>query len=83
MPYTAADIEAEHDRALEHLSKEQRWALYRVQRAYQESHFNHRKTSENLAHLFEDEAKRRNEAEVLHGAHDGPQSGAVDKPKGS
>ncbi len=63
MPVTAADIEAEHHKALDSLSKEQRWALYRVQRAYQESHFNHRKIVENLEKIFEAEAQRRNEAD--------------------
>ena len=63
MPVTSSDIEAEHHEALESLSKEQRWALSRVQRAYQESHFNHRKIAENLEKIFEDEARRRNEAE--------------------
>ena len=81
MPFTAADIEAEHDRALETLTKEQRWALYRMQRAYQESHFNHRKISENLVRLFEDEARRRNEAEAQHGVHDDPRSGAAENSK--
>jgi hypothetical protein len=64
MPVTSRDIEVEHHEALESLTKEQRWALYRVQRAYQESHFNHRKMVENLEKIFEDEAKRRNEAEA-------------------
>jgi hypothetical protein len=66
MPVTPADIESEHHEALESLTREQRWALYRVQRAYQESHFNHRKIGENLEKIFEDEARRRNEAESLH-----------------
>jgi hypothetical protein len=65
MPVTPADIETEHHEALESLTREQRWALYRVQRAYQESHFNHRKIGENLEKIFEDEARRRNEAENL------------------
>jgi hypothetical protein len=74
MPVTPADIEAEHHEALDSLTKEQRWALYRVQRAYQESHFNHRKMQENLDKIFEDEARRRNEAEARktdleHDAH--------------
>jgi hypothetical protein len=64
MPTTPEDIEAEHHRALESLTKEQRWALHRVQRAYQESHFNHRKLAENLDRIFEDEARRRNDAEA-------------------
>jgi hypothetical protein len=64
MPVTPTDIEAEHHEALDSLTKEQRWALYRVQRAYQESHFNHRKMQENLDKIFEDEARRRNEAEA-------------------
>lgn len=64
MPVTPEDVEAEHRRALESLTKEQRWALSRVQRAYQESHFNHRKIGENLEKIFEDEARRRNEAET-------------------
>jgi hypothetical protein len=63
MPITPEEIEEEHRQALESLSKEQRWALHRVQRAYQESHFNHRKMAENLDRIFEDEAQRRNEAE--------------------
>jgi hypothetical protein len=33
MPITPEDVEAEHHAALESLSKEQRWALSRVQRA--------------------------------------------------
>lgn len=65
MPVTAADIETEHHAALDTLTKEQRWALYRVQRAFQESHFNHRKIAENLGHIFEEEARKRNEAEAL------------------
>jgi hypothetical protein len=68
MPVTPQDVEAEHHEALESLSKEQRWALSRVQRAYQESHFNHRKIAENLEKIFEDEARRRNAAEALHQA---------------
>ena len=36
MPMTPQEIEEEHRRALESLTKEQRWALYRVQRAYQD-----------------------------------------------
>ena len=63
MPITPEEIEDEHRQALESLSKEQRWALHRVQRAYQESHFNHRKMAENLDRIFEDEAQRRNDAE--------------------
>ena len=63
MPVTPADIEAEHQKALDSLTKEQRWALYRVQRAYQESHFNHHRIGENLEKIFESEAARRNEAE--------------------
>jgi hypothetical protein len=70
MPVTAADIEAEHYKALDSLTKEQRWALYRVQRAYQESHFNHRKLAENLEQIFADEAKRRNEAELARVDHE-------------
>jgi hypothetical protein len=65
MPVTAADIEAEHHAALESLTREQRWALYRMQRAFQESNFNHRKIAENLVRIFEDEAKKRNEAAAL------------------
>ena len=63
MPVTPAEVEADHHEALDSLTKEQRWALYRVQRAYQESHFNHRKIGENLEKIFEAEAARRNEAE--------------------
>jgi hypothetical protein len=66
MPVTPEDVETEHHEALESLTKEQRWALYRVQRAYQESHFNHRKIGENLEKIFDDEARRRNEAEAQH-----------------
>lgn len=66
MPVTPEDVEAEHRRALESLTKEQRWALSRVQRAYQESHFNHRKMVENLEKIFADEARRRNDAEAQH-----------------
>ena len=73
MPITPEEIEEEHRQALESLSKEQRWALHRVQRAYQESHFNHRKMAENLDRIFEDEAQRRNEAEThRHTEADGP-----------
>ena len=68
MPITPEDVEAEHHEALESLSKEQRWALSRVQRAYQESHFNHRRMGENLEKIFADEARRRNEAEAQHEA---------------
>lgn len=64
MPITPEEIEDEHRLALDSLTKEQRWALYRVQRAYQESHFNHKKMAENLDRIFEDEANRRNEAEA-------------------
>jgi hypothetical protein len=64
MPVTPADIEAEHHRALDSLTREQRWALYRVQRAYQESHFNHHRIGENLEKIFAAEAVRRNEAEA-------------------
>jgi hypothetical protein len=64
MPVSADDIEAEHREALESLTREQRWALSRVQRAYQESHFNHKKMVENLDKIFEDEARRRNAAEA-------------------
>ena len=63
MTITPEDIEAEHTRALESLTKEQRWALHRVQQAYQEAHFNHRRICDNLERIFEDEARRRNEAE--------------------
>ena len=66
MPVTAEDVESEHREALESLTREQRWALSRVQRAYQESHFNHKKMAENLDKIFEDEARRRNAAEALH-----------------
>lgn len=66
MPITPEEIEDEHHKALDSLSKEQRWALSRVQRAYQESHFNHRKIAENLEKIFEDEAERRNAAEQAH-----------------
>ncbi|OYX31915.1 MAG: hypothetical protein B7Y99_09275 [Caulobacterales bacterium 32-69-10] len=58
MPVTPQDVEAEHREALESLTREQRWALSRVQRAYQESHFNHKKMAENLDKIFEDEARR-------------------------
>ncbi len=64
MPISPEEIEDEHHQALDSLTKEQRWALYRVQRAYQESHFNHKKMAENLDRIFEDEALRRNEAEA-------------------
>jgi hypothetical protein len=64
MTITPEDIEAEHNEALETLTKEQRWALHRVQRAYQEAHFNHRRMGDNLERIFEDEARRRNEAEA-------------------
>lgn len=67
MPVTPEDVETEHHEALESLTKEQRWALSRVQRAYQESHFNHRKIGENLERIFEDEARRRNAAEASRG----------------
>jgi hypothetical protein len=66
MPITAEDVEAEHKLALDSLTREQRWALSRVQRAYQESHFNHKKMGENLEKIFEDEARKRNAAEALH-----------------
>jgi hypothetical protein len=77
MPITPEDIESEHHKALDSLSKEQRWALHRVQRAFQESHFNHRKITENLDKIFEDEAERRNAAEQAHtdGTDDQPKSG--------
>lgn len=71
MPVTPEDVEAEHHKALESLTREQRWALSRVQRAYQESHFNHRKMVENLEKIFEDEAKLRNQAEANRSAADG------------
>lgn len=66
MPITAEDVEAEHKKALDSLTREQRWALSRVQRAHQEAHFNHRKMGENLEKIFQDEARRRNAAEALH-----------------
>lgn len=65
MPVTAEDIEAEHEKALAELTREQHWALSRIQRAYQESHFNHRRISENLGRIFEAEARARNEAEAV------------------
>ena len=68
MPVTAEDIEAEHDKALAELTREQHWALSRIQRAYQESHFNHRRISENLSRIFEAEAKARNDAEAVRQA---------------
>ncbi len=64
MPITPEDIEAEHAEALESLTKEQRWALHRVEQAYQEAHFNHRRMGDNLERIFEGEARRRNEAEA-------------------
>lgn len=74
MPVTPEDVEAEHHKALDSLTREQRWALYRVQRAYQESHFNHRKIGENLGKIFADEARRRNEAAGQ------PAEGGVNRP---
>lgn len=56
------DIEAEHQEALATLTREQRWALSRLQRATQASQFNHKKIADNLDRIFEDEAVRRNEA---------------------
>ena len=78
MPVTSRDIEAEHHEALESLTKEQRWALSRVQRAYQESHFNHRKIIENLEKIFEDEARRRNEADARKTDQDADAERAAD-----
>ena len=75
MPITPEEIEQEHRQALDSLSKEQRWALFRVQRAYQESHFNHKRIAENLDKIFEDEARRRNEAEQLRRAEANPKGG--------
>jgi hypothetical protein len=78
MPITPEDIEDEHRQALDSLSKEQRWALHRVQRASQESHFNHKKMAENLDRIFEDEARRRNEAESLRQGGSAPPDGDGD-----
>lgn len=80
MPITPEEIEAEHHRALESLTKEQRWALHRVQRAYQESHFNHRKMADNLDRIFEDEARRRNDAEEQRQESQRP-AGAASPPQ--
>ncbi len=68
MSVTPDDIESEHEKALAGLSREQHWALSRIQRAYQESHFNHRRICDNLSKIFECEARARNEAEALRGA---------------
>lgn len=68
MPITPKEIEAEHHLALDSLSKEQRWALHRVERAYQEARFNHRRMADNLERIFEDEARKRNEAEAARAA---------------
>lgn len=70
MPITPKEIEAEHHQALDSLTKEQRWALHRVQRAYQESRFNHRRMTDNLERIFEDEADQRNEAEQSRNGRD-------------
>jgi len=66
MPVTPEEIESEHNEALESLTEEQRRALFRVQRASRESHFNHRRMAENLERIFDDEARRRNEAAAQH-----------------
>jgi hypothetical protein len=80
MPITAEEIEDEHRQALDSLTREQRWALDRVQRAYQESHFNHRKMAENLDRIFEDEARRRNEAEAKRQLADAAAAPQADAP---
>jgi hypothetical protein len=59
--FTAADIRREHEAALAALTQEQRRALDRLTRARQQSPFNQRWPSENLARLFEAEAAIRNE----------------------
>ena len=62
MPVTPEDVEAEHNAAIQSLTKEQHRALSRMQRAYQLSHFNHHKLVENLHEIFRSEAEARNEA---------------------
>jgi predicted phage gp36 major capsid-like protein len=81
MPITPEEIEAEHQRALDSLTKEQRWALSRLQRAQQESHFNHKKMMDNLERIFEDEAQRRNEAEESRKQHQADKACEADKPE--
>ena len=58
--FTATDIRAEHEAALAALSPEQRRALQRLSRARQQSPFNQKWPTENLAALFEAEAAERN-----------------------
>ena len=63
MPVTPEDIEAEHNEAIQSLTKAQHRALSRMQRAYQLSHFNHHKLVENLKEIFRKEAVQRTQAE--------------------
>lgn len=57
---TANDIRAEHEAAVTALTAEQRRALGRLEHARQQCPFNNRGPNENLAAIFEAEARRRN-----------------------
>jgi hypothetical protein len=58
---TANDIRAEHEAAVGALTAEQRRALGRLEHARRQCPFNNRAPQENLAALFEVEARRRND----------------------
>lgn len=57
---TASDIRAEHEAAVTTLTVEQRRALSRLELARRQCPFNNRGPQENLAAVFEAEARRRN-----------------------
>jgi hypothetical protein len=58
---TANDIRAEHDAAVAGLTPEQRRALARLEFARRQCPFNNRAPQENLAAIFEAEARGRNQ----------------------
>ena len=60
MRCTSDDIRTEHEAALNALTQAQRRALDRLAKARRAATFNHRRTGENLAALFEVEAEQRN-----------------------
>jgi hypothetical protein len=57
---TANDIRAEHEAAVAGLTAEQRRALGRLEHARRQCPFNNRAPQENLAAIFEAEARGRN-----------------------
>jgi hypothetical protein len=56
---TAADVRAEHEEALRRLTPEQRQAIFRLERASQQTNFNGRHWRDNLQAIFETEALKR------------------------